>query len=560
MSSLREVAPLTVPLALIGHQVFRRLESYRIAVHLSLLFGPPALVAIHVSSSQPYSVLLTTFLCALLTYLATLVASVVVYRLSPLHPLAQFPGPLWRRVSMIGPAVVASKGNRHRTFVEMHEKYGDIVRTGPNEVSINDASFVEPLLGASGLPKGPNHMGSAMSETNVNLVGIRDIPLHLQRRRPWNRGLKQGALKEYEPLIAERAQLLVRRLKDQSGSVDLGLWFKYFGYDFMSDMAFGGGSELLKEGDKNNIWSLIEEGMVIVTILHTLPWLGIYLGKIPSATGPMHVMQDNGRRLAKERLERGSKTRDLYHYLCNEDQPDKAPPSLQELADYGILAVIAGSDTASMTLTSLFYCLLTNPEAYSKLQAEVDKFYPAGESTSDTQYHRDMHYLQAVINEALRLLPPVPLGSQRQVPHASAPVVVGSTVLPPGTIVYLAPWVLQRDPRNFVFPDAFWPERWLIASNQLRYEDAQLPSSVVQTECPEFVHNEVAFTPFSVGPMNCPGKGLAMMEIRMVVVALVRDFRFELRQGWDAKKFEEEFKDYFTAARPELPVTFERRL
>ena len=68
-----------------------------------------------------------------------------------------------------------------------------------------------------------------MSEVNVNLVGVRDIPLHLQRRRPWNRGLRQSELKEYEPLIAERAQLLVQRLKDHSGSFDLGLWFSYFG-------------------------------------------------------------------------------------------------------------------------------------------------------------------------------------------------------------------------------------------------------------------------------------------------------------------------------------------
>ena len=48
-----------------------------------------------------------------------------------------------------------------------------------------------------------------------------------------------------------------------------------------------------------------------------VPWLGVYLGKIPSATGPMKMMQDNGRRLARERLERGSKTRDLYHYLVS---------------------------------------------------------------------------------------------------------------------------------------------------------------------------------------------------------------------------------------------------
>ena len=60
------------------------------------------------------------------------------------------------------------------------------------------------------------------------MAGIQDIPYHLQRRRPWNRGLNQSALKEYEPLVVERLQLLVRRLKEQSGTIDLGLWIEYF--------------------------------------------------------------------------------------------------------------------------------------------------------------------------------------------------------------------------------------------------------------------------------------------------------------------------------------------
>ncbi len=60
------------------------------------------------------------------------------------------------------------------------------------------------------------------------MAGLQDIPYHLQRRRPWNRGLNPSALKDYQPLIVERLQLLVRRLHEQSGIIDLGLWLKYF--------------------------------------------------------------------------------------------------------------------------------------------------------------------------------------------------------------------------------------------------------------------------------------------------------------------------------------------
>ncbi len=128
--------------------------------------------------------------------------------------------------------------------------------------------------------------------------------------------------------------------------------------------------------------------------------------------------------------------------------------------------------------------------------------------------------------------------------------------------MYLPTLALHRDPRNFTCADDFWPERWLIASGQLRYKEAPRPpslSSLKAADLPYFVHNDVAFTPFSVGPMNCPGKGLAMLEMRMVIVELVKNFVFKLWDGWDTATYEKEFKDYFTAARPGLPVVLEPR-
>ena len=48
-------------------------------------------------------------------------------------------------------------------------------------------------------------------------------------------------------------------------------------------------------------------------------------------------------------------------------------------------------------MTSLFYCLLTHPEAYERLQAEVDKFYPLGEDVADSKHLPEMEYLNAVM-------------------------------------------------------------------------------------------------------------------------------------------------------------------
>ena len=135
-------------------------------------------------------------------------------------------------------------------------------------------------------------------------------------------------------------------------------------------------------------------------------------------------------------------------------------------------------------------------------------------------------------------------------------------MLPPGTYVYVPPYVLHRDGRNFVFPDVFWPERWLVASGHLPLELARLPASSNVDNVGarvEFVHNEEAFIPFSRGQLSCVGKGFAMLQMRVVVCALVQRFRVRLEEGWEPRRYEEEFKDYLIANRPELPVVLERR-
>ena len=80
--------------------------------------------------SSPLLAGLATFATSLAAYLATLLVSIVLYRVSPFHPLAQYPGPTWRKVSMLVPAYQSVSGNRHKQIDELHRKYGDVVRTG----------------------------------------------------------------------------------------------------------------------------------------------------------------------------------------------------------------------------------------------------------------------------------------------------------------------------------------------------------------------------------------------------------------------------------------------
>ena len=191
----------------------------------------------------------------------------------------------------------------------------------------------------------------------------------------------------------------------------------------------------MRDGDKNGVWTLIEEGLTYVRFLylfvHTsiftcirfacffahVPWLGVYAGKVPVLAEPLRRLHALGGQSVRERMARGSKTCDLYHYLVrlaffsypymvcssnalqnNEDIPDKEPPPFRHLVDDGILAIVAGTDTTTSAITSLFFLLMTHPDRYAKLQGEIDKYYPRGEDAADTKHHRHMPYLHAVMS------------------------------------------------------------------------------------------------------------------------------------------------------------------
>ncbi|RDX51299.1 high nitrogen upregulated cytochrome P450 monooxygenase 2 [Lentinus brumalis] len=544
-------------LGVLAHQVFRRHETYRISTHLTLLLVPPLLLALSVSNPShcPLKKSLPVLYAA---YLSALVLSVVTYRLSPSHPLARYPGPLGCRVSKLWMAFLSRSGYQHVYYRDLHKRLGSVVRIGPNELSICEPSAVMALVGPNGLPKGPHVTGRLLTDKDLPMIGIEDLSTHMTRRRAWNRGFSSAAIAEYEELVGRRVMQLVQRLEEQQGKqVDIERWFDYFSYDAMCDMTFGGGSELLRDGDENNVWSVLSEGMTAMTFFGHVPWLGVYFGYLPAATRPIKSLLTACKGLVEQRMQQGSRTRDLFHYLNHEDQINKSPPPMRQLVDDGILAIVGGADTVSGALTSVIFCLLTHPETYDKLQVEVDKYYPPGEDVSSTRWHRDMKYLEAVINETLRVYSPGLGGSQRKVPADGPGVTVGSLYIPPGTALWVHAFSLHRDPSNFFpFPDDFWPERWLLAP---RSPDLLSPEAA-DAKPADFVHNEEAYMPFSHGPMNCVGKNFALMEMRIVICALVQRFRFRLREGYDRADYDRNIKDYLIASRPNLPVIVELRV
>ena len=80
-------------------------------------------------------------------------------------------------------------------------------------------------------------------------------------------------------------------------------------------------------------------------------------------------------------------------FQSGEELPEAERPSINDVAEDGRLAIIAGSDTTSGVLTALLYYLLLNSEAYEHLQGEVDSAFTSGEDPLDAVKLSHMEWL-----------------------------------------------------------------------------------------------------------------------------------------------------------------------
>jgi cytochrome P450 len=100
-----------------------------------------------------------------------------------------------------------------------------------------------------------------------------------------------------------------------------------------------------------------------------------------------------------------------------------------------------GSDTTAATLTCLFFELSRNPRCLKLLQEEIDELHKT-EKDVHVRSLGKLPYLEAVINEALRLHPPVPSGVQRISPPEG--LRIGETFIPGDTIIQIPTYTMFR--------------------------------------------------------------------------------------------------------------------
>ena len=179
------------------------------------------------------------------------------------------------------------------------------------------------------------------------------------------------------------------------------------------------------------------------------------------------------------------------------------------------LFLFSGHDTTSSSICYIFYLLSVHPLVLSRLRAEHDQVFSANPTEASTRITSDAYllnklpYTVAVIKESTRLFPAASTTRSGE-PGFN---ITGPTELKYPTdncLIWMISHAIQRDPAYWSQPDKFLPERWLVGP-----EDALHPV-------------KGAWRPFEHGPRACIGQELSMIEMKIVMVLVAREFDIDV--------------------------------
>ncbi|CAG8635917.1 15152_t:CDS:2 [Cetraspora pellucida] len=230
----------------------------------------------------------------------------------------------------------------------------------------------------------------------------------------------------------------------------------------------------------------------------------------------------------REEIENGSPTNFnlldllLTSNLLNDSESIKGEePFTNEEVVTNLAEITATSiETTSSALCFLVYNVAQNPSVIEKIRAEILKVFGPDTNTIITyETLGRCHYIEAAIKEALRITSPVPYNLRILDGEES----VGKFHWPSGTWFWINHHRIMNDPNNFNEPKKFNPDRFLDEEYGGTGEFKNIPKNV--------------YAPFGGGLRICPGKNIALIELKLITVLLFRKYNINLVNGSESIKY-----------------------
>lgn len=432
--------------------------------------------AVATAWNAPFHILAAYFAGLVVTYFILL----SIYRIT-LHPLAKYPGPFLYKISNWPLIFRCIGGNRHIHHLLEHEKYGSIVRIGPNTLSFNTETALNTIYG----PQKTNvrksewyrtiDAGSGAFSTATEI----DKRRHAVRRRFIAHCFSANALSSAKPFIISNVKEFCDLVNPKTGSgwseKDMSAWCTWLGFDIMGDLAFGKEFNCLEEDENRYISRAIVSANKYMYWFPFLPFtwllaplmntkLMTFIGGQPVREN-IHLVKYGSTQLShKISAERAALAanqpprKDMLHFLLNardlKTGTRLSPASL--LAD-SVLFIAAGADTVATALAASFFYLTHHPRALHAAQSEVRVAFASAEDIRTGKALEGCVNLDAVMHESLRRAPPKPSHVPREVLPGG--IVIDGELIPAGVVVGVPACAIHHNPAYYPDPWAFSPER-----------------------------------------------------------------------------------------------------
>jgi cytochrome P450 len=438
-----------------------------------------------------------------------------------LRAVSALPGP--RGLPLIGSIHEINLEAFHQHLEQWADQYGNLYRfrMGPRSIVVtSDAETIKRMFRERpDLFRRTRRLASAVSEMRFNGLFSAEGDDWRRQRKLVAMALNTAHLKPFFPKLRMiTARLLARweRAAAQGTVIDLCRDLMRFTVDVTTQLAFGIDVNTI-ETDGPVIQQKLDKVFPILNWRINAPFPYWRYLRLPKD-------RDLDRALVEIRAQVDAMIADVRRRMEADPTLYQAPTNFLEaiiaakeaegieFSDADIFGnvctlLLAGEDTTANTIAWAVNYFIEYPQHFARARAEVDGVLGAARLPEEIEQTSQLPFIEAFYNETMRLKPVAPLNAMEPLED----IELDGYRIPKGTIIMMLTRRIAMDEARFGHAKEFDPDRWL--------------KSEAERGCP---HDTTAFVPFGSGPRFCPGRNLALLEIRTVLAMLCRNFEVTL--------------------------------
>lgn len=380
--------------------------------------------------------------------------------------------------------------------VKKHQQYGPIFKSrvfGSPIIFVEGAELIQFVLSNEN-----KYFTVSLPSSTEQLFGSKSLSVqtgaeHQSRRKVLYKAFQPRMLSEYASGIQEITDHYLEKWAAM-GSLTWYPQLQQYVFDIACRFLIG-----LENASQTRLGSLFETwALGLFSLPLRLPWT-----KFGRALRCRQLILEEVEAIIQERQTQPNPGTDALGILLQARDQDGNELPLEELKDQILMLLFAGHGTLTSALASLCLLLAQHPEVLRRCREEQKTYDPEG--TLDAEAIKRMPYLDQVIQEVLRLIPPVG-GGFRKVLHTCE---FNGYQFPEGwNIIYEISQTHQSD-SLYAHPGQFNPDRF----NPDQSQDQRQP---------------FGYIPFGGGIRECLGKELARLEMKLFAAHLICDYDWEL--------------------------------